>query len=137
MDRNTGKEALSTVLNNKKNIEIIENNVFKVSVDEETYNQNLYQVIGDIITGMTLKSILENIKSNKIGWKHSCFEEVENRMKEQDDFIVNPFTVSEGVLKCNKCNSERVFSYTKQTRSGDEATSVFSQCVNCKAKWVS
>ncbi len=137
MNRNSGKEALATVLSNKKNIEIIENNIYKISSDVETYNQYIYQTIGDIIGGLALKSVLENIKNNKIGWKHSCYEEVENRMKEQDDFIVNPFTVSEGVLKCNKCNSERVFSYTKQTRSGDEATSVFSQCVNCKAKWVS
>ena len=29
----------------------------------------------------------------------------------------------------------KTYSYTKQTRGGDESTTVFAMCSNCQAKW--
>lgn len=138
--RINGKNALRTVLKQEKNIDTIEKYIYQLSSKdkiniEENYNSNLYQIIGDIIDELKLKTILENIKNNKIGWEHHSFDEMNICIAEQNDFIKNPFEVEEGVFQCKQCGSKRVYSYAKQDRSCDEGTSVYAQCVACKAKW--
>ena len=138
--RINGKKALGTVLTQEKNIDTIEKYIYQISSKnnsdlEENYNRNLYQIIGDIIDEVKLKTILENIKNNKLGWNHSSFDEMNICVAEQNDFIKNPFEVEEGVFQCKQCGSKRVYSYAKQDRSCDEGTSVYAQCVACKAKW--
>lgn len=122
VDRKLGKKLL-------KNTKL-ENLVFKSSKTDEEYKRNLYQALYDS-------------KSKKFGWKHSNFTEITNKILEQNEFIKNPFEVEEGVFQCKAidpktgkiCGSRRVFSYAKQDRSCDEGTSVYCQCVACKAKW--
>lgn len=38
-------------------------------------------------------------------------------------------------IKCHKCGSDNVFSESRQTRSGDEAMTIFYTCLNCGQKW--
>ena len=138
--RINGKNALKTVLTQEKNIDTIEKYIYKLSSKnniniEENYNDNLYQIIGDIIDEVKLKTILENIKNNKLGWEHHSFDEMNICVAEQNDFIKNPFEVEEGVFQCKQCGSKRVYSYAKQDRPCDEGTSVYAQRVACKAKW--
>lgn len=133
--RETGKKALNLVLKSQKNITVIEKYVNAASEDEDDYLQNIYQVIGDIMSKKRLKPILADVKEQKLGWNHECFDEIVAALQEQDDFIENPFEVEEGVLECQKCGSKRVFSYSKQCRSADEGYSTFATCVQCKTKW--
>lgn len=140
--RENGKNALATVLGNENNIKVIEKCIYEVSVvenDEDTSETNylryIYQIIGDILDGCKLKTILVNIKAGKLGWYHSSFNEVTDKMQEQDDFIENPFEVEEGVFEC-RCGSRRVYSYQKMCRGADEPMSSFAQCVACHNKWV-
>jgi len=141
--RDNGKVALGTVLNIEKNIKVIERYIFEAayssSEDEETVEENyreyLYQIIGDILEGNKLKLTLAKIKEKKLGWQHSSFDEYSFRLREQDDFIMKPFEVEEGVLEC-RCGSRRVFSFAKQIRASDEGTSIFAECVACKSKWI-
>jgi len=110
---------------------------------DEIYSQKLYQIIGDIISKVSVKDIAKNIDQGKIEWDHPNFKENADRISEQNDFIQNPFEVEEGVFQCKAinpatgkiCGSKRVFSYTKQDRSSDEGASVYAQCVACKTKW--
>lgn len=134
--RDTGKQALSTVLNVQKNINVLEKYIQEASADEEEYRRNIYQIIGDILAKKKLKDILKNIKDQRLGWNHEAFDEIVSVLAEQDDFIENPFEIEEGVLECMKCGSKRVFSITRQERSADEGMTTRAQCVNCKAKWV-
>jgi DNA-directed RNA polymerase subunit M/transcription elongation factor TFIIS len=142
--RDIGSQTLGSILKNPSNIKTLEKYIYNTVQDNEDdieifqneYKRNLYQVVGDILSGTKLATILSTIKEEKIGWKHPCFENISNRINEQNEFIVNPFNVEEGVLKCHKCGSKRVFSYNKMTRSSDESTSTFAQCIACKAKWV-
>ena len=134
------KETLQNVTNNRnkktsKQIDSIEKYIYdKSSVSE--YLSNAYQVIGDILNGIALEDVIKRLEEEKLGWKHDCFSIVQKRIEERDNFIVNPFEVEKGVLQCKKCGSERVFSYSKQVRSGDESSTTFAQCVACKASWV-
>lgn len=134
--RKRGVKALSTVLKNKKNIDILERAIYNGGSNEENdYNCALYQVVADVQAKKPIKEIYRSIKAGKVGWRHHSFNVMAQRMVEQNDFIENPFEVEEGVHICKKCGSKRVFSYNRQVRSGDEGTSVFCECVACRAKW--
>ena len=38
-------------------------------------------------------------------------------------------------IKCKKCQSENIYSESRQTRSADEAMTIFFTCLNCGFKW--
>jgi DNA-directed RNA polymerase subunit M/transcription elongation factor TFIIS len=93
-------------------------------------------VIGEALKGTTTRAILDSLKKGtNVGWNHPVFHNVTCRIKEQDDFIIKPFEVEEGVIEC-RCGSKRVFSYSKQSRGADEPMSTYAQCMMCKSKWV-
>ena len=149
--REKGKSALSTVLNQEQNIRVIEKYVYNISTREakddneleEKYKYHIYQTIGDILKGENLKDMLSKIKDGKLGWEHPAFQEMKNRMEEQDGFIENPFEVEEGVQQCKAidkntgkvCNSKRVISYSRQDRSSDEPMTTYNTCCACGAQW--
>ena len=78
IDREFGTLALQKVLNNKKNIDIIEKNIYINSPNFEEYKRNIYQIIGDILQKEKINDILSNIKSKKIGWNHKKFDTFSN-----------------------------------------------------------
>jgi len=133
-----GVLALETVIKKKQNIKIIEKCIHNKAKEEEDYElmykKFIYQIIGDIINGKDLKDILNDIKKKMIGWNHTSFKYIKNKIEEHDEFIINPFEVEEGVTIC-KCGSNRVFTYSKQVRSCDEPMTTFARCVICKAQW--
>jgi DNA-directed RNA polymerase subunit M/transcription elongation factor TFIIS len=161
--REIGVEALKSVLKIENNINIIEKNLFVNVVNKcfnynkkpetfsteeyqlirDMYNDSMYQIINDIQEGIKLKDILNNIKNKNIFWDHHSFDQMLENIKEQNDFIENPFEIEEGVFQCKAfdtktekmCGSKKVFSYAKQDRSCDEGTSVYCECINCGAKW--
>ena len=109
----------------------VEEKIFKLSENQDHYDSYIYQVAFD------------GTDKEGLGWKNKVFSNVSERISEQNEFICNPFEVEEGVFQCKAvdpktgkiCGSRRVFSYSKQDRSCDEGTSVYCQCVACKAKW--
>jgi DNA-directed RNA polymerase subunit M/transcription elongation factor TFIIS len=131
--RNAGKESLKLFLNNEQNINTFEKYIYELS-DENTYKLNIYDVLSDINSGTKLANILKKIKSKKIGFKNEAFKDYIFEEEEQDNFIIKPFEIEEGVLEC-KCGSKRVYSYSKQSRSADEPMSTYAECMSCKKKW--
>lgn len=75
------------------------------------------------------------LRQNKLGWNHKCFQTFKKIQQEQDDYLLNPFEVEEGVVQCPKCKSFKVFSVAEQTRSADEPTTTMALCTGCKYKW--
>jgi|688.fasta_scaffold250058_2 DNA-directed RNA polymerase subunit M/transcription elongation factor TFIIS len=130
------KAALGTVVKNEKNVDILEKSIYEnTGNSEDAYRDLTFQVICDITGGKKLTEVLEYIKNGGFGWNHVNFQDTKFKQNEQDEFIMNPFEVEEGVLVCPKCKNSRTFSYTKQVRSCDEGTSVFASCMTCKHKW--
>jgi len=133
-----------TILNNVaiKNACLIEEAVFDylsksdVSNFDIIYKQTIYQIINDTLLKKTdTDLLLQDIKAGKLNWNHDQFTSLKNIEYEQDQFIIQPFEIIEGIAVCN-CGSKRVYSYSKQTRSGDESCTTFNECLKCKAKWV-
>jgi DNA-directed RNA polymerase subunit M/transcription elongation factor TFIIS len=133
--REIGKNALKTVLTREQNVNTLEKYIFEISKeDEKSYKKILYETIQDISNGNKIQDILSNIKNKNVLWKHKSLETFIKEEGEQDEFITNPFQVEEGIIEC-RCGSKRVYSYSKQCRSGDEGITSFHQCLKCKAKW--
>ena len=38
-------------------------------------------------------------------------------------------------IVCPKCKSENIYTYSKQTRSGDEAETKYCHCIDCGKTW--
>lgn len=68
-------------------------------------------------------------------WNSKTLDKMKQLEDEQDKFIIQPFEIVEGITQC-KCGSNKVFSYSKQTRGGDEAITTFNECSKCKKKWI-
>ena len=85
-----------------------------------------------------VRSYIDNIiKKGKLGWYHKIYDEYRRMQEEEDEYIMTPPEVEDGVIQCinTKCNSYKVFSRATQTRSADEPTTIIAQCSVCKTKW--
>lgn len=136
-----GINALKKVLTKEQNVKIFENCIYNITFEnkkdniELLYYLNIYQTINDILKGNKLPELLSSIKKGNVNFKHESYNDMINEEVEQDNFIIKPFEIEEGVLEC-KCGSKRVYSYSKQSRSADEPMSTYAQCMSCKSKWV-
>ena len=142
--RTKGKNALKKIFNKEQNITIFEKNIYEMSLKqlkkyekiEDIYTFNIYQFINDFkLNSNNTQELLKTIKNGKIHWQNSYYNEMIDKEIEQDNFLIKPIEIEEGVLEC-KCGSKRVFSYQKQCRGGDESSTTFAECVACKSKWI-
>ena len=91
-NRANGLEVLRTVLKSENNIKIIEKyvdmNVNAVLNDEESeyerekkvqeytlkYNKFIYDIVGDVVSGINLKDILNKLKTGLVGFNINFYE---------------------------------------------------------------
>ena len=127
------KAILNLYINSEKNKSIFIKNIMKI--DDKIRDTVFYEICVDLKNSVTQKDVLDKLKNKKYMWNDKTFQPIKNALEEKENFIVCPFEVAEGALQCNKCGSKKTFSYSKQTRSGDESTTVFATCVECRASW--
>jgi len=133
--RKKGILALNIVFKNQKNIKKLENLIHDLSTSQDDYSLIVLEIIDCKRNKLSTKQIYEKLKNNNIQFNTEEFFNYQKEIDELDNFLNNPFEVDEGVLTCNKCGSNKTYSYTKQTRGGDESTTVFAMCSNCQARW--
>ena len=141
--RSKGKTTLKKNFTKEQNVIIFEKNIYENSLKnlkkyenlEDIYIFNIYQFINDYNINKNVQELLKEIKNGKIHWKNNYFNDLIDKEIEQDNFLIKPIEIEEGVLEC-KCGSKRVFSYQKQCRGGDESSTTFAECVACKSKWI-
>ena len=141
--RESGIEALNFIFKNNKTSKKIEKEIYEISLKNLRKNENIktvyflniLQITKDIQENtLKIKDISNFLKSEKMNWNHESISEIILEEKEQNEFIIKPFEIEEGVLEC-KCGSKRVYSYSKQCRGGDESSTTFATCLECKSKW--
>jgi DNA-directed RNA polymerase subunit M/transcription elongation factor TFIIS len=86
---------------------------------------------------MMYEQLFRNVDyCNNCIWELSSFDNLKKEFLELTTYFVSALDVAEGVFQCRKCDCKKILMYSKQTRSGDESTSVFAQCSKCHNKWV-
>lgn len=135
MYRQRGKPILQRYIKTPSNLDIIEKYIFARTNDEQEYIALVYETIGALIHGTTLKELCKRLHHKRFGWSHPSYDELRTRLEEEDTFTTTPVEVEEGILECGKCGSKKTFSFQKQTRSIDEGATTFAQCAVCKNSW--
>lgn len=148
MSKNEVYDNTDTILkgifkNSEKNKNIFMKNIKNVdesnNFSESELKRIVYQTCFDIVStkkvGKKLNTIVQDLKRQKVGWNHTCYEEEKTKQNEQDEFLINPFQVEEGVNECKKCKSKKVVSYQRQERSADEPMTTYCTCVKCGVHW--
>jgi len=104
--------------------------------DLDSYLDGALQTVEDARTDpMNPKALQAQIKAGQVGWGHPHFKCITAKVEEQDNFIMNPLKMEEGIFECKKCCSRRVYSYSKQTRACDESSTTFALCMACGDSW--
>jgi DNA-directed RNA polymerase subunit M/transcription elongation factor TFIIS len=130
------ERCLQTEIKSEKNINILSNKILEICNNDEKLSKTVvFQIITDLKNKKKLPDVLKELKDKKILWKHFDYADIIAEEEEQDNFIIQPFEIIESITQCNKCGSNRVFSFTKQTRGGDESSTTFNECLKCKSKW--
>jgi DNA-directed RNA polymerase subunit M/transcription elongation factor TFIIS len=123
-------EALKKYFSNPSNIDYIL---------DKTKGRNqsikIYEMMCTIKKTGGLDKAVDILKKDQLLWSNFTFQLEKRKIDEEDDFLTQPYEVSEGVLTCGACSSKKIFSYSKQTRSSDEPMTVFAQCSQCGNKW--
>ncbi len=57
-----------------------------------------------------------------------------HKMKIKEAYEIKQISMSENI-RCGKCKNNKISYYELQTRSGDEAMSIFYNCITCGHKW--
>ena len=130
-------QSLKKYFGQEKNINYI---IKKTSGPDQTIK--IYHILC-LLSNPSNPSITNNDKlaqvkiylKNDTLWSHFTFDKEKLKIEEENDFMVCPYELSEGVLECRKCRCKKIFSFTKQTRSLDEPISVFALCSQCAHKW--
>lgn len=133
--RSRGIKAITCLFKNKEYIHKLEECIHDVCESQNDYNLIILEVLSWKRNEVCDDDIMNNIKDKNFLYFTEQFDKYTDEINELDDFLNNPFEVDEGVLTCNKCGSNKTYSYTKQTRGGDESTTVFAMCSNCQSKW--
>ncbi len=129
--RINAKIALGHRFKKQRNIDIVESYIFEYTNSDREYLGMVYEMV---CSGCNAKDMILRITSEKTGWGNPKFDPIRDSIQEQDRFIESPIEIEEGVGECS-CGSKKTLSYSKQTRSCDEATTVFFTCVECGNKW--
>ena len=82
------------------------------------------------------ENLFENVSHWTSVWDLDNFNIFRKMEDELELYVITPQDIVEGVLVCFKCKCKKIFSFSKQTKSGDESTSVFAKCSNCQHQWI-
>jgi len=136
--RDIGREVISTVVKKQKNIDLLEEYIYNSTNSETEYKDVIYNSVHDLNCS---SNVTENVKilitrlfNNQYGWNDVHYDEYRQKQEEEDHHLTNPLEIEEGVLEC-KCGSKRTISFQRQTRSADEGSTTFAQCVECGNRW--
>lgn len=139
MEREQVCELFKKYIQQEQNIRVLEKYIYEYSKNSQEYTSLVYSIMYTLQTtdkkkSETMRQIVEQLYSRQTRWNHDVYSPFKKRQEEEDNFRLSPFEIEEGVIEC-KCGSKRTISFQRQTRSADEGSTTFAQCVQCGSKW--
>ena len=146
VDRLKGFNCLFKVVHDVNICIEIESAFHSIAISKEMYIDKLLQLLHNLRQNANLANRGKNIiqLSDAEMAQGTILEFLQNeaimRVKRFDQMLqdkydsMNDKTYASS-LKCNKCGSSDVTWEQKQTRSADEAMTVFCTCSKCKLRW--
>lgn len=121
------KTIIKTKTNREKILKYLTNHYHKKS--------NLYMIFYELYCEFQLQPSQEHLfdclKHQNILYNHDAYSQIKSMVEEEDNFIIQPPILSEGIMTCKYCKSSKTLSYEKQTRSSDEQSTIFVKCLEC------
>jgi DNA-directed RNA polymerase subunit M/transcription elongation factor TFIIS len=128
------KKILGRLIKNPSNIDCFAEEINQHADWEDVLHETMYNLAtGE--KGKAVKDSFRALQNRELGFNGPVYKKYAEIRDAQDEYVINPPEVVEGALECEKCGSKRVLSFTLQTKSGDESTSVFAKCVECTYDW--
>lgn len=109
----------------------IKDHTKSVTKQQELLYNIFYEIHVEWVVLPKLEDLFQVIRKRKFYFSHPYFDQIKKYIQEEEEFITTPPEIDEGVIECKRCHGKKTFSFTKQTRSSDEAVTVFVRCVEC------
>lgn len=112
------------------------NNYCKGTIMSQKEREDLlYIIFYELYVEYQLKPFKEHLyqfaKNKNFLFDHQAFDTIRYMLREENKFINDPPSITEGLMECKFCHSKRTISFEKQTRSSDEAATLFINCLDC------
>lgn len=148
-ERNLGLKLFNNVIN-KKLGEKIENELFNYSENNKIIYMNKLKYLFEILhpeSKLYNINLVENVKSEKISvyelinlkpWDlcKDIWKDIIEEQNKTDKIVMDKtpiYTTDQFV--CSKCKNNKCKTYSLQTRSADEPTTIFVNCIKCDNTW--
>jgi DNA-directed RNA polymerase subunit M/transcription elongation factor TFIIS len=125
--------------------EVLENTIYEKSYNENEYLSIFYDLMYDYDKIMNDKDIkdktlhvgelISNILDSKILTNRKSFDEINKKIKEQYDYLLNPGIVQSSPFPCKRCGKRTVKFFVFQSKSCDEGQTELNMCQSCRYKW--
>jgi DNA-directed RNA polymerase subunit M/transcription elongation factor TFIIS len=152
------RNKLCTILDDEKSSINLEKGIFNYALKEAEFkktirkwdNKQFVQIYLDRLRSITINlkgAVLEHIKDGTLKAQEVAFmnhqelspEKWKTLIDAKSKRDVNKFEVNMAsatdTFTCRKCKSNQCTYYLQQTRSSDEATTIFVQCLPCGNRW--
>jgi DNA-directed RNA polymerase subunit M/transcription elongation factor TFIIS len=131
-------------------VESIEKNLFEFSKESKNIYMNKLKYIFEIINPKSKiynKKIISDIKKKKLTsyqlvynkpWElyTEHWKDIVEEQNKNDKIVIDKtaeFTTTQ--FTCSKCKNNECKTYSLQTRSADEPTTIFVNCIKCNNTW--
>ena len=148
-ERQLGKNIINKFIGEKFS-DSIEKNLYEYSKQSKTVYMDKLKYIFEIVNPKSTvynKQILTNIKKNKITpyeliynkpWElyTEHWKDIVEEQNKNDKIVIDKtaeFTTTQ--FTCSKCKNNECKTYSLQTRSADEPTTIFVNCIKCNNTW--
>lgn len=124
-------QKFNNLIQSKQNRENICNYIQKQFEKKSDVYMCFYELYCEYQLQPNKEHLFEFLKNKKFLYDSDAFQEISERIKEEENFIISPPKLSEGIMVCKFCKSKKTISYEKQTRSSDEQSTIFVKCMDC------
>lgn len=102
--------------------------------DEKT--ELLYEVIGLLHGGYSVKQIVQDITKKRFSWKSNYYSHYHKKRDLDDAQLENPPEIREGEIECPRCKTKKTILVEMQIRRADEGFTYEIHCFNPTCKFV-